>query len=196
MILLGVAAGLGTAFGIVGVSVPAYATAAHVADPEGLAGVLLAVWGIGSAIGGIYYGTRHPTASPVRQLSWLLSAVAVSIAALTVAPNPLTLGILLAVGGVTIAPALTVQNSLVGLVTPARMHTEAYTWMTTLAVSFSALGGALAGLLVDHAAGVRWAFAIAGLAVALAAVLTARSRLSPAQVPINIAIATPEPIAH
>jgi MFS family permease len=167
VVLLCVAAGLGLAFGIVGVAVPAYATAAHVADPEGLAGVLLAVWGIGSGLGGIVYGLRRSSGSPVTQLTWLLGGVAASIALLAVAPGPLTLGVLLAVGGVTIAPALTVESSLVGLVTPPWMHNEAYTWMTTLTVAASAVGGALAGSLVDGA-GVRWAFLGAGGAVLLA----------------------------
>ncbi len=168
-VLLGCAAGLGCSFGVVGVAVPAYATSAHVSNPDGLAGVLLALWGIGSAIGGITFGLRRPPLRPVRQLGWLLLGVGVSIAALALAPSTLTLGILLAVGGATIAPALTVLNSLVGLVTPASMHNEAYTWMTTLTVALSAGGGAAAGLIVDTSAGSRWAFAGAGLAVALSA---------------------------
>jgi hypothetical protein len=57
------------------------------------------------------------------------------------------------------------------------MHNEAYTWMTTLTVAFSAAGGSLAGLLVDYAGGVRWAFLCAGLAVAASAAVSMRSTL-------------------
>jgi MFS family permease len=177
-VLLVSAAGLGCAFGIVGVAVPAYATAAHVSDPEGLAGVLLAVWGIGSAIGGISFGLRAQPARPVRQLTWLLSAVAVSIGVLAAAPSPLVLGIVLAIGGMTIAPALTMENSLVGLITPAPMHNEAYTWMTTLTVALSAAGGSVAGVLVDQRGGVRWAFLLAGAAVAASAAVSTRPTLA------------------
>jgi MFS family permease len=170
--LLCAGAGLGAAFGIVGVAVPAYATASH--SPHA-AGVLLAVWGIGSAAGGIWYGTRRPSRTLHRQFVALLAGVAASIAVLAVMPGPVALGVALVVGGVTIAPALTVQNSLVGLVTPARTHNEAYTWMTTLAVAASAAGSAATGVLVDRPGGVRWAFLAAGVAIALGAVVAARS---------------------
>ena len=76
------------------------------------------------------------------------------------------------------------------------MHTEAYTWMTTLAVAFSAAGGALAGLLVDHAAGVRLGVRDRGPRRRAGRRAHGTFSPSPAQVPINIAIATPEPIAH
>ena len=45
-----------------------------VADPESLAGVLLAVWAVGSAIGGFWFGTRRPAANMTRQFAWLLAA--------------------------------------------------------------------------------------------------------------------------
>jgi MFS family permease len=178
VVLLLCAAGLGCSFGASGVAVPAYATAAHVGDPEGLAGLLLAVWGIGSATGGIAFGLRRPSRRPARQLTVLLAAVAASIAALALAPSALALGVILVVGGATIAPALTVLNSLVGLVTPQSMLNEAYTWMTTLTVAFSAAGGAATGLVVDTAAGTRWAFVAAGLAVALSAAVSTRPSLA------------------
>lgn len=186
--LLYCAAGLGVAFGIVSVAVPAYATHSGVADAQGLAGVLLAIWGIGSALGGFVYGSRRSAGSPVRKLVVLATGVAVSVALLAAAPTPLILAIILGVGGVTIAPALTVQSSLVGIVTPAKMHTEAYTWMITLSIATSAGASSLAGLLVDRPGGVRWAFLIAGAAVAAGAAMVARSPL--AQAPIRRAVGT------
>ncbi|MEE3918621.1 hypothetical protein V2I01_09280 [Micromonospora sp. BRA006-A] len=53
-------ASLGIAFGASGVIVPAFAGNSGADDPESLAGVLLAVWGIGSAIGGFWFGVRKP----------------------------------------------------------------------------------------------------------------------------------------
>jgi hypothetical protein len=49
---------LGTAFGAAGVIVPAYAS--QHGGGEAMGGVLLGVWGIGSTIGGIWFGTRRP----------------------------------------------------------------------------------------------------------------------------------------
>lgn len=173
--LLGVAAGLGAAFGITNVAIAAYATHSPSSSPEGLAGVLLAVWGTGSAIGGIWFGTRRPDASLPQQLTLLLLCLGTTIGVLAAMPGAPWLGIALAVSGFTIAPALTVQNSLVGLVVPARAQTEAYTWMTMLTVAASAAGGAGAGMLVDRPHGVTWSF-LAAAGVVIAAAAAARSR--------------------
>ncbi|HYN97448.1 MAG TPA: MFS transporter [Pilimelia sp.] len=166
--------GLGTAFGAAGVAVPAYATEhAGGGNAESLAGLLLAVWGVGSAAGGIWYGTRRPAMALSRQFAWLLGGVSASFVVLTVMPGPLALGAALVVGGATIAPALTVENTLVGRIAPGGMLNEAYTWAITVTVSASAAGGALAGLIVDQPGGVPWAFLLAGAAVAVAAVVSA-----------------------
>jgi MFS family permease len=150
---------LGIAFGAAGVTVPAYATGHGGGDS--LAGVLLGVWGVGSAIGGLWYGTRRPAMALTRQFAWLLAAVSVSFLVLAAMPTPLALGIALVVGGATIAPALTVENNLVGRIAPGGMLNEAYTWVVTVSVGGSAAGGAIAGLIVDRAGGVPWAFGFA-----------------------------------
>jgi MFS family permease len=170
--LLACVAGLGAAFGAAGVTIPAYATERGGENPELLAGVLLAVWGIGSAIGGIWFGTRRPAMTLTRQFAWLLSAVAISLLILTVMPSPVALGVALVLGGASIAPALTVENALVSRITPGRMMNEAYTWVVTVGVSASAAGGALSGIIVDHT-GSRSAFVFAGVAVAFAAAVAA-----------------------
>jgi MFS family permease len=167
-------AGLGAAFGAMGVAVPAYATThTDSGAAEGLAGVLLAVWGLGSATGGFVFGTRRPAMALSRQFAWLLSAVAASFVVLTLMPNPLALGAALVIGGATIAPALTVENALVGRISPASMLNESYTWVVTVSVGASAVGGASAGLIVDRTGGVAWAFAFAAAAVGLAAAVSA-----------------------
>jgi len=164
--------GLGTSFGIVGVAVPAYAAGHAVARPESVAGILLGIWGVGSALGGFGYGVRTVAGSMARDLGWLLAAAAASLAVLAALPTVVSLGIVLFLGGVTIAPALIAQSTLVDRITPAAMHTEAYTWSVTTSVAFSALGGAVAGLLVDHG-GVAVAFLVAGAAVGVGALVAA-----------------------
>ena len=81
---------LGIAFGAAGVIVPAYAT--QHGGGDGLGGVLLGVWGVGSAIGGIWFGTRPPAMALPRQFAWLLGAVSVSFLVLAVMPGPLVSG--------------------------------------------------------------------------------------------------------
>ncbi len=171
--LVAAAAGCGTAFGVCAVAVPAFATASHGA--RGTGGFLLAVWGIGSLVGGIAFGSRMPAAPLARQLPWLLGALALSLAVLTAMPNPVALGVALTIGGATIAPVLTVHNSLIGLVTPETMVNEGYTWIVTTSIAAGSLGGALAGVIVDHA-GPAWPFLLGAGAVGAAAVYAAHPR--------------------
>lgn len=166
--------GLGVAFGAAGVTVPAYATVYGSGDAESLAGVLLAVWGTGSAISGIWFGTRRLTSNMTRQFGWLLAGVAASFALFAAMPVPIALGIALVAGGATIAPTLTLENTLVGRIAPGSMLNEAYTWVVTVAVAANAAGGAVAGVIVDRPGGVPWAFLFGGAAVAVAAVVAAR----------------------
>ena len=164
--------GLGAAFNAAAVAVPAFATT-HAGGREagGLAGVLLAVWGISSPIGGIWFGTRRPAMALHRQFAWLLGALSATFAAYALMPTPLALGVALAIGGATIAPVLTVEFSLVGRIAPASMMNEAYTWLVTVTVAASAAGGATAGVIVDQPGGVPWAFVFCGAVTALAALV-------------------------
>jgi MFS family permease len=162
---------LGTAFGAAGVIVPAYA--GQHGGGQGLGGVLLGVWGVGSAIGGIWFGTRRPAMALPRQFAWLLSAVSASFLVLAFMPNPLSLGAALVIGGATIAPALTVESNLVGRLSPAAMLNEAYTWVVTVSVGGSAAGGAVAGVIVDQPGGLPWAFVFAATVLVAAALVAA-----------------------
>ncbi|GLY00794.1 MFS transporter [Actinoplanes sp. NBRC 101535] len=167
-VLLVCIAALGNAFGAAGVVVTAWAS--EHGGGESLAGVLLGVWGLGSAVGGIWFGTRRPAMALTRQFAWLLAGVGVSFLVLPFMPGPVWLGAALVVGGATIAPALTVENNLVSRIAPAGMLNEAYTWLVTVSVAGSAAGGAVVGLIVDQPGGLVWAFVYpaAGLLIAAA----------------------------
>ncbi|MFG2038141.1 MFS transporter [Dactylosporangium sp. NPDC048998] len=166
--LLVTAFGLGFAFGGTGVAVPAYATEYVAHDPQSAGGILLGVWGIGSAAAGVWFGSRPRTRARLR---WMLAGVAASLAILAAMPNAVALGVALVVGGATIAPALTVQNSMVGAIVPRSMLNEAYTWLVTVSVGASAAGVAVTGLVVDRPGGAPWAFMLAGAAVAAGALV-------------------------
>jgi MFS family permease len=166
--LLVTAFGLGFAFGGIGVAVPAYATEYVAGDPQSAGGILLGVWAIGSAASGIWFGTRPRARARLR---WLLAGVAASLAILAAMPNALALGAALVIGGATIAPALTVQNSMIGAIVPRSMLNEAYTWLVTISVAASAAGVAVTGLVVDRPGGAVWAFLLAGASVAAGALV-------------------------
>jgi MFS family permease len=167
-------AALGIAFGSAGVIVPAYAN--HHGGGDSLGGVLLGVWGVGSAIGGIWFGTRRPAMALTRQFAWLLGGVAAGFAVLALMPSPLCLGVALVLGGAAIAPALTVETNLVGRLAPAAMLNEAYTWVVTVSVAGSAAGGAVAGAIVDQPGGLPWAFLFAAGVLLVAALIAAVPR--------------------
>jgi MFS family permease len=99
--------------------------------------------------------------------------VSLSFLVLAFMPSPLYLGVALVLGGGTIAPALTVGNSLVGRLAPAAMLNEAYTWVVTVSVAGSAAGGALAGAIVDRPGGLPWAFVFAASVLLIAALVAA-----------------------
>jgi MFS family permease len=156
-------------FGGLEVALPAFAGEA---GRPGLSGVLLAVWSLGSATGGLWFGARMVSASLPRQYRWGLLGVTIGMAPLAAVQSPWVLGVLLFLGGTAIAPTLTVQSSLVGSIAPASATTEAFTWLSTVAFGASAIGAAVGGALIESAAGVAGALVMAAVAAALAAAVT------------------------
>jgi MFS family permease len=174
--LLVCSAGLGLTFGVVTVAVPAFA-AGHGSSggsSGALAGVLLAIVGTGSVLGGVAFGAVRPRAPLPRQLAALLTGIAASLAVYSVMRHPAAFAVALFCGGALIAPALTVENALVGRLVPAGVRTEGYTWMVGVEVTAAAAGLQIAGLIADRPGGLPWAFLIAATAVLPAALLTAR----------------------
>jgi predicted MFS family arabinose efflux permease len=168
-LLLSVVFGLTFSFGIVGVTIPAFAMARSGAEGETVAGVLLGLWGIGSVAGGVWFGTRQFRAPLPTQWGWTMAAAAVNMTALLFAPSVPVMAALLLVGGLTLAPALIVENALVARIAPLGMVNEAYTWVATIASGGSAAGAAVAGVVLDSRGGTTAAFALGALATGLAA---------------------------
>lgn len=187
--LLVCVAGVGLAFGAVGVVVPAHASAyAPGGDPDSVAGLLLGVWAVGSTSGGLWFGARVANAVSAGQFARLLALFAASLAVFAAIPNSYGLAAALLVGGAAIAPALTVENLLVGRIVPGGMLNEAYTWVVTVSVGSSAAGGAVAGVIVDQPGGVPWGFLFAAAAVGFAALVAA-----PRSAPLARAASGPSP---
>lgn len=162
---------LGFTLGATEVILPAFSEAE---GSRALAGVLLAVWSIGSVAGGIAYGARTfalPLADRFVRFAMLLPF---SLLPLALAPSFAVMLVLVIPAGAIIAPTLASANQLVGEVTPPGQRTEAYTWPTTALVLGVAGGNAVAGIVVE-AADWQTAFLVAAAAgLASGAILLAR----------------------
>jgi MFS family permease len=156
-------------FGALEVAVPAFAD--RIGSP-GMSGLLLAVWALGSAAGGLWFGARVVSMSLPRQYRWSLLGVTIGLAPLAWVSSPWALGVLLFLGGTAIAPTLTVQNSLVGTIAPVHATTEAFTWLSTITVGASSIGAALGGGLIEGPFGVPGALVLATLGAAAAVAIT------------------------
>ena len=167
LLLSGAALMLG--FGALEVAIPAFADS--IGSP-GMSGLLLALWALGSVVGGLWFGARVLSTSLPRQYRLLLLGVTIGLAPLAWISSPWALGVLLFLGGSAIAPTLTVQNTLVGSMAPVHATTEAFTWLSTITVGASAIGAALGGALIEGPAGVPGSLVLATLGAALAVVVT------------------------
>ena len=155
------------AFGLLEVGYPAYATL--LATPA-LAGILLAVNSLGSAVGGALYGGMHFRAPIERQYAVILGLMGVPIFLHAVFMHPVAYGVLAFLAGALIAPSITAQSVLVSRLAPAKYATEAFTWSSTFIVSGLGAGMAIGGALVETR-GLPSAFALGGVVVAAMAVL-------------------------
>jgi hypothetical protein len=168
---------VGFSFGAIEVMLPAFA------DAEGhrqFAGVLIAIWSIGSALGGIVYGAR-PRLFPLRTVHlWAAAFVPFGMAALALASSPAAMAFLVVLAGLPIAPLIATRNELAGMVALPGSETEAFTWPLTALVSGVAVGAAVAGALADGP-GWRAAVVAAVVAAALGAVVSVvrRATLGP-----------------
>ena len=141
-------------------------------DAAGSIGWMLALWGLGSAVGGVIYGSmhRHPPAA------WLLIALAGSTAAVALAPNRPVFTILLFVSGFFCAPTITATVDDLSRAVPARARGEAMGWHGSALTLGGAAAAPIVGLLIDSGGWSR-AFGVIGLVgvlIALAGLMIRR----------------------
>ena len=139
-------------------------------------GWVLALWGAGSAVGGIVYGAlhRHPPASV------LLVFLAGSTALVAVAPDRTWFTVLLFVSGIFCAPTVTATADDLSRAVPAAHRGEAMGWHGSAMMVGSAVGAPLIGIALDLG-GWQWGLlsaGLTGLAIALAGLLVIRNRAS------------------
>jgi MFS family permease len=169
---------VGFAFGTLEVALPAFAD--DHGRPE-LSGVLIAVWSVASAGGGLIYGARAGEMKLSRVHVSVALLLPVTFLPLALAGPVWTMALLVLPAGLGIAPLIASRNELAGLVAPADSETEAYAWPVTALVGGVSLGAAAAGAIVE-ASGWRTAVlcgaAAAGLGAAIA--VARRGTLEPA----------------
>jgi MFS family permease len=172
MPLLAVILAYSGAFGLVEIGVTAYATES---GKPALAGLILGLMSVGSAAGGLAYGSRSWRLSLPHQFAFMLLIMGIGVALLALVANLFlfaTLGIL---AGVVMAPALIIQSMLVARTAPPQYATEAFTWSASCLLSGVGVGLAAGGLLLERATS-SVVFVAAG-AVALSAALLAYATL-------------------
>ncbi|HWU21973.1 MAG TPA: MFS transporter [Nocardioides sp.] len=127
-------------------------------DMPGSIGWMLALWGLGSAVGGLLYGALHTRPSATVLLLLLgLSTVAVPLAHGTVAFT-----VILFVSGAFCAPTMTAMATLLSHLVPPANRGEAMGWHGSAMMLGSAAAGPLIGIALDGG-GWRWGFLTAGL---------------------------------
>jgi MFS family permease len=139
-------------------------------DAKSWAGVLLALWALGSMLAGLVTGTLHwrrPAVFRVQVGSVVLALVMLPIAFVG---SMVVMGLALFVAGLAIAPTLIASMAATEQMVPGPRLTEGIAIMHTGIAAGLAPGAALAGVVIDaHGANAAYLVAFAaGLVAALA----------------------------
>ena len=138
--------GVGVVLGTVEVVAPA------VADSQGsvgLAGILLAAFAAGSAVGGLLYGQRTWRNSLVKRLLISSTLMTVLCALLAALGSVAVLGFGLVVVGFFLAPSLVTGYLLADDITAVEVRTEASSWINTAVNAGAAVAAVMVGLAMD-----------------------------------------------
>lgn len=115
-------------------------------DATSRIGLVLALWALGSLIGGLLYGALpRPISAP-----WLLAGLAVVTLPMALAQSPWGLAWLSFVAGLLCAPTITATVDQASRLVPAEVRGEAMGWHASFMTTGSALGAPLAGFAIDR----------------------------------------------
>ncbi|MGV9295794.1 MFS transporter [Amycolatopsis sp. NPDC003676] len=146
-----------------------------------LAGVLGAVWAIGSLIGGLYVGRL--AGRPLLTLRLALAAVGIAALVAVLPPvlmpsSPVLVAAVLMMGGTAVAPSLAAITSRVGEQVPEDRKGEAFGWLATAVTSGTTIALPLSGVVLDQH-GPAAAAGAAAVFAALAALISVFLRGTP-----------------
>ena len=164
---------LGAMFATVDLSTVAFA-AEH--GHAAVAGVVLGTYALGSAVGGLWYGTRHWRAPLERRFAISLACAVAGVSTFWLLPGLTALFAVIVVAGLSISPTLIAGYSLIERQAPPERRTEGMTWLSSAISVGVATGSPLAGHLID-AHGARWGYLLAA-ACGSGAVLTSVAGLA------------------
>jgi hypothetical protein len=152
--------------------------AARRVDGNGAAGILIAVWSIGSLIGGMAFGLRSWPGRMSTRIVVFVTTITVLTAALIPIGNLVLLGTVLFVGGLNYAPCFSCINQVVQRIALPGAATESFAWLASGALIGAALGSAAGGFAVTQSGpGAGYSVATGALVVAVLVVLTGRRAL-------------------
>lgn len=137
-----------SAFGLVEIGTTAYA--AETGTPA-LAGILLGIMSVGSAAGGLVYGSRSWRLPLARQFTVTLVLMGLGIAPMILLSPVWAFGLWCIAAGIVMAPALIMQSMLVAKIARTAHSTEAFTWSSTSLLAGVGLGLTGGGVLLEHA---------------------------------------------
>lgn len=152
-----VALGLGALFGSAEVTTVAFAQEAGM---EGITGVLLAFWALGSLLAGLVTGAIHWRRGTAFRLKVGTAALALGMAPLALIEPIWLMALALFLAGFAIAPSLIATMSHIEQTVPSARLTEGMSFVHTGLAAGLVPGSALAGVVVD-AAGASPAYLVA-----------------------------------
>jgi predicted MFS family arabinose efflux permease len=167
--LLSAATLYGVAAGILTLALTAFAGLHHA---RAAVGVLVAIWGIGSIVGGLVYSRVPWRRPPERRAPLLLGALALLLVLPALAPGLVVLALLMLPIGLPLSPWLGTLNEAAQRLVEATRTAEAFTWIYSLIALGVAIGNAAAGPVIQHA-GPAVAFLAAGAAAGAGAAIGA-----------------------
>jgi len=143
-----------------------------------LAGLVLGVYALGSAVGGLWYGSRHWRSPLPRRFVITLGLMTGGVAMFWWQPGFASMFPVIFVAGVAIAPTLITGYSLIDHMAPPERRTERMTWLSSAIGVGLAIGAPAAGRLIDLS-GARAGYLLAATfgAAAFVTCLAGRGRL-------------------
>jgi predicted MFS family arabinose efflux permease len=132
----------------VSIDLSTVAFAAHFGHKP-LAGFVLGTYALGSATGGLWYGTRTWKAPAGRRLAVTLALTVAGVCTFWTMPNLLILTLVIYLCGLTIAPTLIAGFSLMESQALPGRTTEAMSWLSTGISVGVACGATAAGFILD-----------------------------------------------
>jgi predicted MFS family arabinose efflux permease len=149
-----------------------------------LAGLILGTYALGSATGGLWYGSRQWRSPLEIRFAVTLILTVLGVATFWAQPNLVTLTCGIYLCGLTIAPTLIAGFSLVEAQAKPGRRTEAMSWLSSGIGVGLAIGSSVVGFILDaHGPRIGYAFAAACGVASAATCLAGLRRLRSPRVP-------------